>query len=210
VPGVAFEPAFLSCGRLRVGESRTTQLLLETPEELDFAIARVETSDDVIRTNFSRDEHARMSPRHQIDVTVGPFAEPRRLGGTVTLYVQHWSDTELEVPVFAEAIGEVTVEPTTIYRGKAKRGEAVTEALKVEGWPGEARDLRVRAESDALSALKPELASAEGGVLLRLTIPEEVSGNTISGKLVLHAGDENEPLARLTVFLYLPPNEASP
>jgi hypothetical protein len=212
VPGVAFEPPFLSFGRLRVGETRTMQLLLETPDEVDFAIAMVETSDDVIRTNFRRDEQGRMSPQHQLDVTLGPLTEPGRFSGTVTLYVQHWSDTELEVPVFAEVIGKVTVEPTTIYRGNAKRGQVVTEALKIEGWPGEMSDLRVRAESDVMSALKPELVPAEGGgngVVLRLTIPEDVSGNTINGELALLGGEPSEPLARLTVFLYLPPGKAN-
>ncbi|UCG32523.1 MAG: DUF1573 domain-containing protein [Phycisphaerales bacterium] len=213
VPGVAFEPAFLSFGRLRVGEARTMPLLLETPDEVDFAVAKAETSDDMISTDYSRKEHARMSPQHQIDVTVGPFTEPGRFSGTVVLHTQHWSDTELEVPVFAEVIGKVTVEPTTIYRGKAKRGEVVTEALKLEGWPGDVSDLRIRAESDTMSALKPELVQAEvsgNGVVLRLTIPEDVSGNTINGKLALYGSEEKEPLARLTVFVYLPPSEANP
>lgn len=213
VPGVVFEPAFLSCGRLRIGERRTMPLLLETPEEVDFCIARAETSDPAVGTNYSREEHGRMSPQHQVDVTVGPFTEPGRFSGTVTLYVQHWSDTELEVPVFAEVIGKVVVQPTTIYRGRARRGQVVTEALKVEGWPGEVSDLRVRAESDAMTALGPELVQAEGGgngMVLRLTIPEDVSGNTINGRLDLYGSEEGKPLARLTVFLYLPPNGANP
>ena len=47
-------------------------------------------------------------------------------------------------------------------------------------------------------------------ILLRLSVPDNVAGNTLSGKLILHAGDEDEPLARLTVFLYLPPKKANP
>ena len=109
---------------------------------------------------------------------------------------------------YGPVLGPLVVEPSTIYRSKVTRGQVVEERLKLGGLPVEAGGLRVAAESEALGRLSPELVPVEGRadvVLLRLSVPEEIEGNTVSGKLILHAGDEKKPLARLTVFLYLPP-----
>jgi hypothetical protein len=214
MPGVMFEPTFLSFGKVRTGETRTLHLLLHTPDETDFAIGSVEVSHpDTIKTSFARQEHSRLQPQHQLDVVLGPLNEPGLFSGSVVLYTQHWSDTELEVPVFAEVVGPFSVEPTTIYRSRVTPGETVEETLKVTSGTVEPNRLHVSAETESLKVLSPKLLPVKDRadrLTLRLSVPDDFSGTVLTGKLILHAGDRTEPMAKLTVFLYLPPAEAKP
>lgn len=114
-------------GALRSAQGETTELTLFDPADLTFQVREVSSSSKSVKYTLLPPDKAHSD--YRLDVTLPPGLPVGDFTACLTILTTHHKESTLTIPLHANILPNLDLQPELIHFGRVKQGEAATKQL---------------------------------------------------------------------------------
>ena len=195
---VGLEPEFLYFGKVGKGETVTRTLKLIQIGTKELGLNRVEVSREYFTTRVSSLQGGQ-NRGFQVDVVLEADAPVGRFTEAMTLHTNLKKRPRIDVPLYANVLGRIRVNPQMMSLGTLKKGSVVGNRLEVV-CADHGEFAVVKVVPNPPFVLADVIRVNDGKFEIRLKIDEDAPAGRLAGEIDIYTDDPDESLVKVPVY----------
>jgi len=185
---------------IRRGESASRQIYLFNDTGKDLQVKEVKADIPFIETGIKKQAEGEGS-YFIITVTLKPGAPLGTLKSKVTVFTNHPKEPVVEIPVTAEIVGDIKIQPDTLFFGMLKKnGEA--EASVILCTVGN-KPFVIKQIISSLDYISVVAAPVMDGHKIIATLKKNAPAGNIKGEVIVYTDSPDQPQIKIPVYAYV-------
>jgi len=196
---VAVVPQGLHFGDVKKGTSSTRAVRVLQLSGDRLVVNRVEANEDYLAVSTSRfsEENSRGV---QVDITLKPDAPVGELSEIITLHTNLKRRPRIDVPVWANILGRIRVEPRALSFGSIPKGKPIPQILVVSSHDGE--PFRITKTTCNLPFVHLTSTVDEKSMVVKVsgTVDEVSPAGRVAGRIDIYTDDPDQQVIHVPVY----------